>query len=81
MLTHYREAAMKRAEYEKLSDGTWYSGIPGLGGLWATGPTVEACRAGPRSALEDWIVFGLINGYAVPPIDGIDLMTAKRPAA
>jgi predicted RNase H-like HicB family nuclease len=81
MLTDYIEAAMEHAEYEKLTDGSWYSEIPGLEGLWATGPTVEACRAELRSALEDWIVFGLLNGYAVPPIDGIDLMAAQRIAA
>jgi hypothetical protein len=69
---------MEHAEYEKLTDGSWYSEIPGLEGLWAT---VEACRAELRSALEDWIGFGLLNGYAVPPIDGIDLMAAKRIAA
>jgi predicted RNase H-like HicB family nuclease len=81
MLTDYIEAAMKHAEYEKLADGAWYSEVPGLEGLWASGPTVEECRAELRSALQDWILFELLNGFSVPPVDGIDLMTAKRQAA
>jgi predicted RNase H-like HicB family nuclease len=76
MLTNYINAAMRAAEYE-LEDGRWYCHIPGLQGLWADGDTVEACREELRNALEDWILFGLVNGYPVPPIDGIDLTSAK----
>jgi predicted RNase H-like HicB family nuclease len=51
--------------------------IPGIEGLWADGTTVEACREALASALEDWVVFGLVNGYPVPPIDGTDLASAR----
>ena len=81
MLTDYIEAALRHAQYEKLTNGTWYSEIPGLDGLWASGETVEECRTELRSALEDWILFGLLNGFPVPPVDGIDLMAAKTKAA
>jgi predicted RNase H-like HicB family nuclease len=77
VLTEYLRAAMRRAEYESTEDGVWFGRIPGLEGLWAEGPTVEACREALQSALEDWVVFGLVNGYAVPPLDGIDLTSAK----
>lgn len=76
MLTDYINGAMRHAEYEQ-EDGRWYCRIPGLQGLWADGSTVEECRTELRSALEDWILFGLVNGYPVPPVDGIDLTTAK----
>ncbi len=77
MLTEYVQAAMRRAEYERLADGSWFSRIPALQGLWAEGATLEECRAELLSALEDWIVFGLVNGQQVPAIDGLDLMAVK----
>lgn len=30
-----------------------------------------------QSALEDWIVFGLVNGYPIPPIDEITITTTQ----
>ncbi|HUG37357.1 MAG TPA: type II toxin-antitoxin system HicB family antitoxin [Candidatus Limnocylindrales bacterium] len=77
MLTEYLRAALRRAEYEKLEEGGWFGRIPELDGLWADGESVEACRERLQSALEDWVVFGLVNGFPVPPIDGIDLSSAK----
>lgn len=81
MLTNYIKAAMRHAMYKTLDNGTWFGEIPGLEGLWANGPTVEATRDEILSALEDWILFGLLNGFLVPAIDGIDLTKAKVPAA
>lgn len=77
MLTQYIDAAMQRAEYEKLEDGTYYGEIPGLQGVYANAPKLEACRVELQSALEDWIVFGLANGFPIPPIEGIDLSSAR----
>ena len=34
-----------------------------------------------RNALEDWILFGLLNGYPMPPLDGIDLLAARKHVA
>ena len=77
MLTEYLRAALRLAEYEKTEDGGWFGRIPGFEGLWADGATVESCREALQSALEDWVVFGLVNGFAVPPIEGIDLTSAR----
>ena len=77
MLTDYIRAAMHHATYEKLDDNTFYGEIPGLDGLYANGPTLEACRDELESALEDWILFGLTNDFPVPAVDGIDLTAAK----
>ena len=77
MLTEYLRAALRRAEYETTEEGRWFGRIPGLDGLWAEGPTVEVCREQLQSALEDWMVFGLVNGYPVPSLDGIDLTSSK----
>jgi predicted RNase H-like HicB family nuclease len=77
MLTAYIGAAMRRAEYEKLEDGSYYGEIAGLEGVYADAASLEACRAELQSALEDWILFGLANGFPLPPIDGIELSVTR----
>ncbi len=73
MLTEYIQAALERAEYEKLEDGTYYAEIPGLQGVLANAPTLEGCRMQLREVLEDWIVLGLRLGHPLPVVAGIDL--------
>lgn len=77
MLTDYIRAAMRRADYEKLENGSYYGEIPGLEGVWASGQTLEACREELQSALEDWIMFSLTNGFPIPPMDGISLVVTR----
>lgn len=81
MLTDYMIAAMERAEYEDLGDEGWYGHVPGLQGLWANGASREETEKELRRVLEDWILFGLVNGYPVPPMGGIDLLAAKKNVA
>jgi hypothetical protein len=40
MLTKYIEAAMRRAGYEKIEDGTYFGTIPGFQGVWGNAKTV-----------------------------------------
>ena len=44
MLSDYIKVSLKRAEYKKLEDGSWYSDIPGFAGVWANENSVEECR-------------------------------------
>ena len=44
MIIEYCQKAIEKAEYKKLEDGTWFSEIPGLRGVWANGKSVEECR-------------------------------------
>lgn len=73
MLTDYIHAAMKRATYEILEDGTFFGEIPEMEGLWANSKTLEQCREELQSGLEDWILLGLRFGDYIPIVDGIDL--------
>lgn len=73
MLTEYIRAAMHRAMYEILSDGTFYGEIPGFQGVYATTETLETCREQLQEVLEGWIVLGLRLGHALPVVDGIEL--------
>ena len=74
MLTRYIQAAMARAKYEILEDdGTFYGSIPGIRGVWANAPTLEACRAELEEVLEDWLLLSIADHSAIPEIDGIRL--------
>ncbi len=77
MLTEYIKAGMKRARYEVLEDNTCYANIPGVQGVYANEPSLEACREELQSVFEDWILFSLQEECPLPPIDGIDLNIAK----
>jgi predicted RNase H-like HicB family nuclease len=82
MLTAYIQAAMRRAHYELLEDqpdDPYYGSIPGLQGVLAVGPTLEACREELQSALEEWILFGLQRRLPIPPLDDIDLTRMSEP--
>jgi len=45
--------------------------------VWASEQSVEETRDELRSVLEDWLLYRyrLVKGLAVPPVDGIDLMS------
>jgi len=74
MLTSYVAAAMRRAKYEILSDGSFYGEIPGLQGVYANADTLESCREELREVLEGWIILGLRLGHPLPEVDGIRLV-------
>ena len=73
MLTEYIQAAMHRANYEAIGDGTYFAEIPGFDGLWANAQTLEATRDELEEVLEGWIILGLRQGHTLPVVDGIDL--------
>ena len=77
MLSSYIRAAMARAGYGILPDGTYYGEIPDCRVVWASSSTLEACRAELQEVLEDWIVFWLASGISLPTIDGIALSTTR----
>ncbi|MHB0876231.1 MAG: type II toxin-antitoxin system HicB family antitoxin [Anaerolineae bacterium] len=81
MLTSYICAAMRRAVYEILPDGTYYGEIPGLQGVYANAETLEACRDQLQEVLEGWIVLGLSLGHPLPEVDGISLTIGQGEAA
>ncbi len=73
ILSDYIEAALKRAVYEKLDDGSYSGVIPECKGVIAFGSSLKDCEYQLRSVLEDWILLGLKLGHSIPVIDKIDL--------
>lgn len=73
MLTQYIQAAMNRAKYEILEDGTYFGRIPPCRGAWANEKTLEECRVELQSVLEDWILLAVQLRHPLPIIDRINL--------
>jgi predicted RNase H-like HicB family nuclease len=80
MLSEYIRAAMRRATYEILSDGTYYGEISGFQGVYANEGTLENCRQQLQEVLEGWIILGLRLGHKLPVVDGITLSVEKEAA-
>ncbi len=78
MLTEYIQAAMSKATYEILPDGTIYGEIQGIQGVYASAPTLEACREELRQVLEGWVILGLRLGHPLPVVDGLDLTVREE---
>ena len=78
MLTAYISAAMNRARYKIIDDGTYFGEVPGLEGLWANAKTLESCRNELQEVLEDWLIVKLRDGDDIPRIGRIQL--AKKSA-
>jgi predicted RNase H-like HicB family nuclease len=77
MLTSYIRAAMHRAVYKILDDGTFYGDIPGFDGVWANAETLEACRDELEEVLEEWILLSVSKNLPLPVVDNIELTFKK----
>ena len=66
MLSEFISKQLKRATYEKLDDGTYFGEIPSLRGVWGNTKSLEACRHELQAALEDWLLFKVRDGDAIP---------------
>ena len=78
MLSEYIQAAMRRAHYELLEDGTYYGEIDVCPGVYANTDTLEGCREELREILEEWIVLGLRLNHNLPDIGGFKLDIAAE---
>lgn len=73
MLTKYIKAAMNKARYEILPDGTFYGEIVGLDGVYANEDTLETCRNELEEVLEGWILVRVSFHFPLPIVDGVEL--------
>jgi predicted RNase H-like HicB family nuclease len=78
MITNYIRAAMHRATYEILPDGTFYGEIPGFQGVYANADRLETCREQLQEVLEGWIILGLRMGHSLPVVDDIALTVTQE---
>lgn len=73
MIFEYIQEALKKAEYKRLDNGTWFSEIPGFQGVWANAKTVEECRYELQEVLEEWLVFKIRDRDPIPEIEGVEI--------
>ncbi len=64
MISEYISAqiqeALNRAKYDLIDDDEPYYGeIADLQGVWASGRTLEECRANLKDVLEGWILLSI----------------------
>ncbi len=77
MITEYCQKALKKAQYRKLEDGTWFAEIPDFTGVWANGESVEGCRIELIDVLEEWLILKLKDQDPIPQVDGVRLEIRK----
>lgn len=75
MLTEYLTKKLRVAKYKLLNDGSYFGEIPGLRGVWANAPNLEACRTELQEVLEDWLLLKLRDREQ---IQGFRLRTDRR---
>ena len=77
MLLDYIRAAMKRAHYEKIDDGSFYGEIEGFEGVYANKKLLEDCRVELQEVLEEWLLLRVSKNLPVPEVDGLSLKIEK----
>ena len=80
MLMEYIEKALKKAEYKKIEDGTWFGTIKNFEGVWANGKTIEETRKQLIEVLEEWLLLKIKDGDEIPEIDGEKIEIKKVPS-
>lgn len=78
MFSEYIKAALRRAKYETLENGTYMAKAEGLRGVIATGKAIEECREDLVEAIEEWIVIRLQRGLTILDLDGHAIGISKR---
>jgi predicted RNase H-like HicB family nuclease len=70
---NYCDKALRKAQYKKLGDGTWFAEIGGFEWVWGNGLTVEDCRQDLLEVLEEWIILKLQDGESLPVVDDLEI--------
>jgi predicted RNase H-like HicB family nuclease len=79
MILQYIEKALAYARYEIIEDEEpYYGAIPELAGVYATGKTLEECRANLMEVTDVLIIVRLRRGHPIPPIDNCTIEEVLR---
>lgn len=78
MFTKYIRAAMKKARYEMLPNGTFYGEIADFKGVYANTDTLEECRDELEEVLEGWVLLRVSLHYPLPSIGDMDRATWEK---
>jgi predicted RNase H-like HicB family nuclease len=81
MLTEYIHAALRKANYKKLEDDSWFAEIPGFQGVWANGNNVEECRDELREVIEEWLMLKIRDKDPIPVVDQLEIRIQEKAVA
>jgi predicted RNase H-like HicB family nuclease len=81
MFAEYIAAALERAQYKILEDGTYAATVEGLRGVIAIGDTIEECRKDLIEVIDGWVALRLRMGRTIPPIGGFTIDVSTEPVA
>jgi predicted RNase H-like HicB family nuclease len=81
MFAEYIAAALERAQYKILEDGTYAATVEGLRGVIAIGDTIEECRRDLIEVIEGWVALRLRMGRTIPPIGRLTIDVSTEPVA
>jgi predicted RNase H-like HicB family nuclease len=82
MLTEYIDEALRRARYEIIKDDEPYYGeVKELRGVWATGKTLEQCRANLKDVIEGWILISARKGLPIPKLGRAKIQDIEQAVA
>ena len=69
MIREYIDVALQHAHYELIDDEEpFYSEVPELQGVWATGKSLEQCRQNLADVIDGWVLIRISRGLPVPAI-------------
>jgi predicted RNase H-like HicB family nuclease len=77
MITQYVDRALRKARYALLDNGSFCATVPGLRGVIATAPSVEACRDQLAEVVEEWVLVRVARGLQVPALGGLRVDVRK----
>ncbi|MCX5970581.1 MAG: type II toxin-antitoxin system HicB family antitoxin [Coprothermobacterota bacterium] len=79
MIREYIKKALQHARYELIDDPEPYYGeVPELPGVWATGATLEACRATLAEVLDGWLLIRISRGMLIPQLGQVGITIPKE---
>jgi len=81
MLSKYVDAALRKAEYKRIGDGTWFAEIPGFEGVWANANTVEECRDELVEVLEEWLILKIRDNDPIPIVNNLQIRINEKAVA
>ena len=81
MFSKYVDAALRKDEYKKIEDGTWFAEIPGFEGVWANANTVEECRGELVEVLEEWLILKIRDNDPIPTVNNLQIRINEKAVA
>jgi predicted RNase H-like HicB family nuclease len=77
MIRDYLDAALSRAHYTQLDDGSYAAEVRGLRGVISTGATLEACRKSLEAVVEEWVLVRVAKGLTIPALGAAKIRIRK----